>query len=646
MIRSTIAKALKGAVQRIGGTQIISGYNRALPRRGTRELLAAYRESPILRAVVQKISYMVAAQEWWAEVEQGEKARRIDGHPLTDLLMNGNPYMDGLRLRMACQTSLDLVGEAFAILDRNGVGAPVQAWYIPAHWVRTVAQPGHDVFEIMAPHGAPPVALPREDVLWLRDADPERPYERGAGLAGALGDELNADEYAAKHVAASLANRARPDVIISGTENAPFKEPEVKRIEQVWRQRFTGPRNVGRPFFSSGPINVTTMGQTFRDLDLTNLRGYERDIIVTVFGMPPEMLGILANSNRATIDSADHFMGAYVLDPRLRAWRSAINHQLSPQYDARIRAQYESPIRADKEHTRAVMTAAPWAFEIDEHRAAAGHDPLADGSGRQFPHPINLGFRPPGRPRAAKGQIQTKSPDDVPDGFDDAPLGKALAEVMREAIEGFAADILGDIGVNIVFDLFDDRVGDFLNRNALSRARQINDTTRTALRSTLADGTAAGESTGKLVARIRSVFTDATTRRAKVIARTEIVRASNFGATEAMRQAGIEKRQWLSTDDTHTRETHVDLDGQIRGIDEPFESPTGATAMYPGDFGIAAEDVNCRCAAVPVFEFEGKGHRATYWKFFDGRRGRFEDAAETALRDIFRAQERAAIAAL
>lgn len=56
-------------------------------------------------------------------------------------------------------------------------------------------------------------------------------------------------------------------------------------------------------------------------------------------------------------------------------------------------------------------------------------------------------------------------------------------------------------------------------------------------------------------------------------------------------------KQWDSTIDRRTRPTHVELDGQLREIDQPFKIPsTGATAMYPGGFGIAKEDINCRCA--------------------------------------------------
>lgn len=58
-------------------------------------------------------------------------------------------------------------------------------------------------------------------------------------------------------------------------------------------------------------------------------------------------------------------------------------------------------------------------------------------------------------------------------------------------------------------------------------------------------------------------------------------------------------KQWDAAIDRRTRRSHAALDGQLREIDQPFKSPiSGKTAMYPGGFGVAAEDIHCRCTAL------------------------------------------------
>lgn len=90
-------------------------------------------------------------------------------------------------------------------------------------------------------------------------------------------------------------------------------------------------------------------------------------------------------------------------------------------------------------------------------------------------------------------------------------------------------------------------------------------------------------------------------RRAMTIVRTEGHRVQQEASADA-RQAAKERgcdvvKQWDSTLDGNTRETHQALDGQIREVDEPFEI-NGKKAMHPGDFGKPEEDCNCRCVAL------------------------------------------------
>ena len=53
-------------------------------------------------------------------------------------------------------------------------------------------------------------------------------------------------------------------------------------------------------------------------------------------------------------------------------------------------------------------------------------------------------------------------------------------------------------------------------------------------------------------------------------------------------------KQWDATLDSRTRPDHIYLDGQIKETNEYFEV-NGLKALYPSGFGVASEDVNCRC---------------------------------------------------
>lgn len=87
--------------------------------------------------------------------------------------------------------------------------------------------------------------------------------------------------------------------------------------------------------------------------------------------------------------------------------------------------------------------------------------------------------------------------------------------------------------------------------------------------------------------------------RAMTIARTESHRiqcqATSDAQYKAKEKGADVLKQWDATLDGATRPNHRKLDGQIRELDEPFEV-AGMKAMFPGGFGRASEDCNCRCA--------------------------------------------------
>nr|DAU16430.1 MAG TPA: minor capsid protein [Caudoviricetes sp.] len=112
-------------------------------------------------------------------------------------------------------------------------------------------------------------------------------------------------------------------------------------------------------------------------------------------------------------------------------------------------------------------------------------------------------------------------------------------------------------------------------------------------------GDMANQITGKMIGNYATMRGGALGR-AKLIVRTEGNRIANAARLETARtakQQGADLvKQWDSTMDKKTRPHHVQLDGQVRELDEPFEVD-GRKAQAPGRFGIASEDINCRCHA-------------------------------------------------
>jgi hypothetical protein len=95
--------------------------------------------------------------------------------------------------------------------------------------------------------------------------------------------------------------------------------------------------------------------------------------------------------------------------------------------------------------------------------------------------------------------------------------------------------------------------------------------------------------------------------RARAIAQTEIITASNKASYEAAVKTGLNfKKYWSTSGLPKIRETHLYAEsfsverGGIR-MDERFEMGDGTTMLHPGDpAGGAGNVINCRCTLIQI----------------------------------------------
>lgn len=146
-----------------------------------------------------------------------------------------------------------------------------------------------------------------------------------------------------------------------------------------------------------------------------------------------------------------------------------------------------------------------------------------------------------------------------------------------------------------------------LDRRALDRAlrdRRFDRTVEAAIR----DGRPIPQDRiDKMVKRYRERMLK---HRSEVIARTEALRSANAGVremyTQAIEAGELDPRQmiriWNTAGDERVRDfsngaqtSHASMHNQERQFGEPFTSGAGNQTLDPGSFGVASEDILCRC---------------------------------------------------
>lgn len=283
-----------------------------------------------------------------------DNAAAIDNHELYDLLDDPVPTfteLDGYALRYMTFAHYVLCGEFFWLKIRSGRRV-IALMPVPSFWVAKRPTVGDHSFQIY-PYGVTAgtvLNVPREDVVWFKDPDLLDPYGNGRGSAEAIGDEIESDEFAAKWQKRFFFNDATPPYIITGVQGG---QPAVDQIKQGFKEKLSGIMHSREPGILSMPgttnqIKIEKLGTEPKELDFVASRKFLRDEALQHWNIPPEVFGIIENSNRATIDAAFYLFNKNVLADYLNMFERTLNSQLiAIDYDKNLVCKHNFKIAED-----------------------------------------------------------------------------------------------------------------------------------------------------------------------------------------------------------------------------------------------------------------------------------------------------------
>lgn len=179
-------------------------------------------------------------------------------------------------------------------------------------------------------------------------------------------------------------------------------------------------------------------------------------------------------------------------------------------------------------------------------------------------------------------------------------LGSEAADLLQESL--LAGGNLQSGALGFDFDNPDPGLIRRVRTRATHLEEVLDENTAHVVRDQLRRGLEAGETEAELIDRLVGLG-EFGAARARRIARTEVHGQVMGGSLEAMRQRGINAKQWLSAPDEKTRPAHREALGQQVPLDEPFEVD-GEELMYPGDpEGSPGNVIQCRCTMLGIRAF-------------------------------------------
>lgn len=496
-----------------------------------------------------------------------------------------------------------------------------------------------------------------KDVIYSFRPDPLNPI-RGASLLRAGARAIETERQLSEYHVNVLKNGGKVDSVFKF--KATLTANQLKELKQNYQEEYAGAKQAGKPLFLGGEADYQRMGLDPAELGYLETKGVTLNDILILTGVPKSVLASVDDVKFDNADASWKIFLRETIKPLLTDLTTKLDLTLfgdSQELDLSFVDPTPEDTKAIIEKVKAGHEVN--ALTINEKREMLGFDPLPDGDiilvpfssttldsvinppepepqedplenkAIKGPHPLHdpyirqkygeLYIKKADRreqqflrlvKRYFQGQEQRLTEklkvtrtfrkkglmDELFDSNLEIKLGVEeflpfLADVLRES----GSDAMKLVGSTPIFVL-PDHVASWMEKRAQFFVKSINETTFDKLKSEFSQSLETGEGRDQLVKRIQETYGNINKSRAETIARTEIQSASQKGAFEGYKQAGLRTKIWVATLDHRTRHAHSAADGQEVPLDMPF-TVGGEALMYPGDpNGSADNTINCRCS--------------------------------------------------
>ena len=369
------------------------GYRRGLMfdlgsgRQSRESQLRAYGRSGTVFSIVSLLQSAPAGGQWHLYKSQPQDARRryastdqgsdqrveVINHAALSLWAKPNAFHTGFEFREGSNQHLELTGETFWVLNREGTSFPTSMWYVRPDRMEPVPDPDDFLLGWIytAPNGEQ-IPLDCDEVILEKTPDPLDPF-RGAGPVASIMPNIEQQEYATQYQRNLFYNGADPGGVIQIDKR--LSEREWDEFVDRWRESHQGIARAGRIGVLENGASWTASTHTNKDLEYGNLRLANRDELREAWRMHKSMLGTADDVNRANAQTAQEVFDSWMTIPRLDRRKNTLNCKLLPMYGASgagVEFDYDDPSPDNREEDNGELIAKSTAAQT---LVNAGYDP-------------------------------------------------------------------------------------------------------------------------------------------------------------------------------------------------------------------------------------------------------------------------------
>lgn len=622
-----------------------------------------YKINPWVFRAVRAIAQSASTVPW--VVYDSEMTPQWD-HPLSKTLNKPHPHFTRQQLVEMLVSWLELSGRAYIKKVRVG-GRTQELWPVSPDRLAPVpsSDPAKfiDGYMIVNERGEQ-VKDPEyneETVMYIRFINPSNPYE-GISPLEAAAKSVDLDNSQIDWNTATMQNRGVVDGVF--TFKRALDRPQADSILERIMEKFSSKSNARKPLVIGDEATYQRLALSPTEMDFLDSRKNNREEILSVFGVPPQLVGVQDSSTYNNFAVSLRIFWEVTVIPILDTLRDTFNHSFADELSDGLTVGYDTSgvaalreSETEKASTAKIYTDMGVPVSIVNEKMELG---LTEYEG--WDQSRGASSSPPGNPPAGSQRsfklvpFEQRNADEeikLRDGMADGIVNKLIGALLSKQADAVFAALSGGDVMDAIAE-FDDqwdklleriylqvgvamgkqvvapkratwaelekRAGDQYAAELLKQMKAVLDQEEVILkeRSLIQEATAQyiveqtlyGLNNQWTVEQIKQAITDTgvfSPERALRIARTVSGTASSMGQMAAGEGAGATHKKWL-TSLAHVRQAHMARNGEVVPMSSRFSAQVGSVGpRYPLDPSVAAADrINCRCFM--TFEYR-KGYK-------------------------------------
>jgi HK97 family phage portal protein len=279
---------------------------------------------------VNIISGAVGMLPFFVFQRDGDSRHRAPAHPVNRIIHErANPYMDALTFRQTLQGHLLGWGNAYAEIERDGAGRPLNLWPLPPNIVTPTVEGPDDkpeqrrlVYKVIL--GGKPKTVLYENMFHLKGLSPDG--LKGYSVVQVARESLGMAKATEDYGAVFFKNNATPPAVLE--HPAKLSDTSEAHLRKSWEDTHKGVENQHKIAILEEGMKLHVLGLPPQDAQFLDSRQFSVVEVARWLNIPPHMLKSLERSTFNNIEQQAIEFIVWTLMPWLTRWQNETNVKL------------------------------------------------------------------------------------------------------------------------------------------------------------------------------------------------------------------------------------------------------------------------------------------------------------------------------